>query len=405
VYNYLGALYMQESLLSGSGKGEVRYVVSGRWDMTSKKNIRIIVLMALFFSSVFPAVSRAFADDAAGQLSSASIRSELEQTKREVLKGLEGCLRSDSGLLFTNTQERTFLSETVGLEMMLHLARGDRRAFDRQVKLLKSHFIGPLGLLPWKLEENLIPAEPWNASVDDLRVARALILSDRLWKIPDNIRIAESIGGALLQYNVVDGVLVDGCSWRKPGLTGKTKVDKVYGTSTLAYADIGAMNLLAEIDPGWVPVFQRMSGVLLGGLIGRDSPWWLFNPGENSYEETDLDDEVIGKALSLLYLAEAGFVHPPTLEAFSSAALSGKLLDRYGNENISVISIAALYLFNSGKRTEALAVLGRLLDFRNDAPALSGLLGYEESEGKFSAWAFDNLLALLAMEEILGSGK
>jgi len=373
--------------------------------MTTKGNIWTIVLIALFFFSVSTAVSMASVDDAAGTLASASIRSELEQTRREVLKGLDGCLRNVAGLLYTNTEERTFLSESVGLEMMLHLARGDRRSFDRQVKLLKSHFIGPLGLLPWKLEENLTPAEAWNASVDDLRVVRALILSDKLWKIPENLRIAESIGDALLQYNVVDGVLVDGCSWRKSGITGKAKVDNVYGTSTLAYADISAMNLLAEIDPDWVPVFQRMSGVLLGGLIGRDAPWWLFNPGENSYEETDLDDEVIGKALSLLYLAEAGFVHPSTLEAFSSAALSGKLLDRYGNENISVISIVALFLHYSGKETEALAVLGRLLDFRNDAPVLSGLLGYEESAGKYSAWAFDNLLALLAMEEVLGSGK
>ncbi|MDO9509409.1 MAG: glycosyl hydrolase family 8 [Thermovirgaceae bacterium] len=360
--------------------------------------------MILIFSGVYY-ITKASPEASGAPLPQAAIRSELEEARRQILKGLDGCLRSTSGLLFTNTEERTFLSETVGLEMMLHLSRGDKVSFDRQVKLLKSFFIGPLGLLPWKIEENHQTAELWNASVDDLRVARALILADRRWENPDYLELARSIGEALLKYNVVDGLLLDGCSWKKPGIISKARVDQVYDTSTLAYADIMAMRQLSEIDPEWVPVLQRMSGVLMAGVMGRDSPWWLFRPDANAYEETDQDDEIIGKTMSLLYLAEAGFVHPGTFDPFASAAVSEKLLDRYGNENISVISLAALFLHHSGRETEALLMLGRLLDFRNDEPALSGLLCYEESEGKYSAWAFDNLIALLAMEAVLGSGN
>lgn len=364
----------------------------------------IILISAIVMLGNFPTTQAGFAAGIV-PFSPAVIKNELEETRRQILKGLDDRLRSTSGLLFTNTEEKTFLSETIGLEMMLHLARCDKSSFERQVKLLKSHFIGPLGLLPWKLEETLEPAELWNASVDDLRVVKALILAGRLWKNPDYLKLAHTIGDALLEYNVKNGVLVDGCSWKKPGITGKSRVDQVYDTSTLAYADIIAMKLLSEMDPEWVPVMQRMSGVLMAGVIGRDSPWWLFRPDSNTYEETDQEDEIIGKIMSLLYLAEAGFVHPEALDHFASAAVTGKLLDRYGNENISIIALASLYLSQSGRRGEALLVLGRLLEFRNDAPELSGLLGYEESAGRFSAWAFDNILALLAMEEVLGSGK
>jgi len=374
--------------------------------MISLARLPAILLISFFMLSGNTLAIQTSAEAGVIPLSPEVIKIELEETRGEIRKGLDGRIRSNCGLLFTNTEERTFLSETVGLEMMIDLARKDKASFEKQVRLLEAHFIGPLGLLPWKLDENLKPAEMWNASVDDLRVVRALMLAGKLWKNPDYIKTARSISDALLEYNVKDGVLIDGCSWKKPGIiTGSSKVDQVYDTSTLAYADICAMKLISEIDPEWIPVLQRMSGVLVAGVMGRDSPWWLFRPDSNVYEETDQDDEIIGKIMSLLYLAEAGFVHPETLDHFASEAVSGKLLDRYGNENISVIALAAIYLNQSGRRAEALLTLGRLLDFRNEAPELSGLLGYEESEGKYSAWAFDNLLALIAMEDVLGSFK
>lgn len=363
----------------------------------------VILSMSIIFMLGDFSPAQADSETFSPLLSAAELKEELEVTSRQILNGLDGCLRSTSGLLFTNTEEKTFLSETVGLEMMLHLVRGDRVSFERQVRLLKAHFIGPLGLLSWQLDETFVPMDSWNASVDDLRVVKALILADRLWGNADYIQTAKSISAAILENNVKDGVLLDGCSWKRAVFMWKYKVDQIYDTSTLTYADITAMRLISEIDSEWVPVLQRMSGVLVEGVTGRDSPWWLFRPDSNSYEETDQDDEIIGKIWSLMYLAEAGFIHSGTLDAVTSA--SGKLLDNYGNENISVISLAAMFLHQSGRNEEALLTLGRLLDFRNDASNLSGLLGYEDKPRKFSAWAFDNLLALLAMEEILGSGK
>ncbi len=360
----------------------------------------LIVFQVLAFSFVsFPVVAQPMVE------SVPEIRLTLLEIRDEVLKGMEEVLRDPSGLLFTNTGERSFLSETVGLEMILHLYRGDRSSFDRQFRLVESRFMGPLGLMAWKITPENGSAELWNASVDDLRVAKALVLADKKWKSADYRKAAMGLGASLLEYNTEGNLLVDGCSWKKPGLTGKSRVDQKYTTSTLAYADITAMRLLSGLDPEWVPVLQRMSGVLIEGMVGRDCPRLLFESSSGNYEDTGQDDEIIVRTMAMLYLAESGFVNMANLDGTAFAAVSGRLLDNYGNENISVISLAALYLFHGGRKTEALQTLGRLDNFRNDVPELSGLLGYEESEGVFSAWAFDNLLALLAIETVLQNGS
>jgi len=360
----------------------------------------LIVFQVLAFSFVsFPVAAQPMVESAP------EIRLTLLEIRDEVLKGMEEVLRDHSGLLFTNTGERSFLSETAGLEMILHLYRGDRSSFDRQFRLVESRFMGPLGLMAWKIAPENGSAELWNASVDDLRVAKALVLADKKWESADYRKAAMGLGASLLKYNTEGNLLVDGCSWKKPGLTGKSRVDQKYTTSTLAYADITAMRLLSGLDPEWVPVLQRMSGVLIEGMAGRDCPRLLFESSSGNYEDTGQDDEIIVRMMAMLYLAESGFVNMANLDSTAFAAVSGRLLDNYGNENISVISLAALYLFHGGRKTEALQTLGRLDNFRNDVPELSGLLGYEESEGVYSAWAFDNLLALLAIETVLQNGS
>ncbi|HDQ93145.1 MAG TPA: hypothetical protein ENN89_03390 [Synergistetes bacterium] len=360
----------------------------------------LIAFPVLFLTSVS---LRADAQTLTGSVP--AIEGTLIEIRNEVLRGLEKVLRDPSGLLFTNTSEKSFLSETVGLEMMLHLHRKDRAAFDRQFRLVESHFLGPLGLMAWKIGTEPGSEELWNASVDDLRVAKALVLADREWSSADYRKTALAIGESLLKHNTEGNLLIDGCSWKKPGLTGKSRVDQKYTSSTLAYADITAIRLLSNFAPEWIPVLQRMSGVLVEGMVDRECPLWLFESSSGKYEDTSQDDEIIGRMMAMLYLAEAGFVSIANLDSTTCAAVSGKLLDNYGNENISVISLAALYLFHGGRKTEALQTLLRLGNFRNDIPVLSGLLGYEESEEVYSAWAFDNLLALLAIETVLGNGS
>jgi len=327
---------------------------------------------------------------------------DLEKMREEISRGLENALRAPCGLLYTNTEERSFLSESVGLEMLVSVNAGDRRSFDRQMEMVKTRFLGPLGLMYWKLKENMEPDEPWNASLDDLRVARALILAHGLWGGQAYLDLALSIGEAVLEYNVTDNVLVDGCSWKK-GVTGKFKVADTYETSTLAYVDVLAMELLAKHDPRWTPVMQRSWGVLAAGVSGRDLPMWLYDTGESMYDDDSPEDEIIGKMMALSYMAEGGFLPLRAAEHVRRVSLTGSLTDKYGNENISVIALMSLFLKNAGFSVEAMDKACSLSEFRMDSPGMKGLLGYEESEGCYSAWTFDNLLALLAIDALLQS--
>lgn len=327
---------------------------------------------------------------------------DLEEMREEIYRGLDNALRAPCGLLYTNTQEKAFLSESVGLEMLVAVNAGDRRSFDRQMEMVKTRFLGSLGLMYWKLKENMEPDEPWNASLDDLRVARALILAHDLWGEQAYLDLALSIGDAVLEYNVKDNVLVDGCSWKK-GVTGKVKVADTYEISTLAYVDVLAMELLAEHDPRWMPVLQRSWGVLAAGVSGRDLPMWLYDHGEAMYDDKSPEDEAIGKMMALSYMAEGGFIPLQAAEHVRRVSLTGSLTDKYGNENISVIALMSLFLNNAGFRGEAMNKACSLSEFRMDSPGIKGLLGYEESEGCYSAWTFDNLLTLLAIDALLQS--
>ncbi|KUK13779.1 MAG: hypothetical protein PWQ16_1314 [bacterium] len=325
-----------------------------------------------------------------------SLDISMEELKEGIKLGLDKELRSPQGLLYTSTKDKSFLSETIGLEMIWRLLENNKEKFDFQFSLLKQYFISPTNLLYWKITEDFQKLKA-NATIDDLRVCKALILAYKNWGDTAYIDVAKQIGKALLDYCTYQDILLDGVSWESGGFWGGIAISQETKSITLSYSDFEAMFLLREINPNWLKVVQRTLGIVLVGALLRESDvYWGYNISDGSYN--DNGKNLINKLLHLLHLASVGSVPIDHVRRLSSKLYTeGGLFDYSGNENIAVYSLAALLFHQSGFYSEAELALDKLKNFRLE----NGLLGYPSNNIEGEAWAFDNLLALIAIETIL----
>lgn len=347
--------------------------------------------MTLFvaFWAIFFLASPSFADVSASLI-------------RGIETGLENVLRAPSGVLYTSLADRTLLSETVGLEMFLALVSGDRERFARQAALVEELFLAPTDLLYWRLNRRGKPTDASNAAIDDLRVCRVLLKASRRWNEPAWAETARRVGEALLEHCTVGGLLVDGTSWKRGVFKKKVYPPRAY--LTLSYGDVSGMLALGEQKglEGWLPVAQGTLGVLVLGLNGKRSPYWGYDAEKGCYDRRD--DNLINEMLFLLHLVRAGVVPPEVGSWWEVYRNFGRIPLPKGGENVAVEAILALVFAEAGRMEEAREVVRGLARFRILTGDARGLLGYCGSGGRVSAWAFDNLLALAAIEMSASEG-
>lgn len=321
---------------------------------------------------------------------------------RGIEAGLEKALRAPSGVFYTSLTNRNLLSETVGLEMFLALVSGDRERFARQAALVEELYLAPTDLLYWRLDREGKPTDPSNAAIDDLRVCRVLLAASRRWKEPEWAETAHRVGKALLDHCTVEGLLADNTSWREGALGKKVHSPRPY--LTLSYGDVSGMLALADQKglEGWGAVAQRTLGVLVLGLNGKRSPYWGYDAEEGRYDHSD--NNLINEMLFLLHLARVGVVPPELGSWWEVYRKSGRVPLSGGGENVAVEALLALVLAEAGMTKEAREVVLGLARFRIELGEARGLLGYCEPGGRVSAWAFDNLLALAAIQMTVTEG-
>ena len=112
------------------------------------------------------------------------------------------------------------LSESVGLLMLYAVEAGDRETFDRQFSLLQARMLSAQGLVYWKLSADLDLVANASASVDDLRIAHALLRAYRAWD--DGRYLDQAID---LATNVRELTTTDGADARLPELAGLRRAD------------------------------------------------------------------------------------------------------------------------------------------------------------------------------------
>jgi len=290
------------------------------------------------------------------------------------------------------------LAETVGLLMHYAWLTGDRALFEAQVETVEGTLRGPSGLLSWRITASG-PA-PASASVDDLKVVRALIRGAQLWGEPRWADLGRDLAAAVLEHETVDGLLVDAASWDGDGV-------RASDTLQTAYLDLGTVAMLIPHDPAWLPVYTRSLEVLREAETEQGLFVEQLARGGKPVRTAGAEVNGIHVLYCAVHLAEVGEGGERTLAHLRAAFDErGRLPGRYslsdgapvtGYENRAVYALAARLALLHGDHATARRFLDRMLEMHLLQPVLDP---DSRVEVGFAALAFDNLQALISLRQL-----
>ncbi len=277
---------------------------------------------------------------------------------------------------------KDILSESVGLLMLYYFERDEPEKFNTQVKILKGHFINKNGLVKWRIRRE-INRETVNATIDDLRIVKALIMAAEEWGRDDYQVLAEGLSIQLLRYCVIEDSL------------------KAYDSpdgpeAPFVYYDFKAMELMKQFDNDWSRLAAKNKENILKhqvkGLPFFKDKWFSEEKGFPTVENL----------LIMMHLAEIGIKDAQSLiwlkiqlkqqGLYSSYSIAGKSLDNV--ESPAIYAIAArIARFNNDEELYYLAIkkLKNMQNLENNQ-YYGGFIDLK----RLSTFSFDQLLSLLA---------
>ncbi len=290
------------------------------------------------------------------------------------------------------------LAESMGLAMRYFVVVNDRKRFDRVWTYVKKHMLSEQGLIAWRYLPDSNQAADSSASIDDLRIARALLEAYEAWGDRELWCEACELGKAILDYEIVQDTPVESVSW-KGGVSRSNVVD-------LSYLDLYAMKLLARYHEGqsehWAHIHQRSRSLLLQAL----SEQGLFHDKYDLRSESYFDQEnnLINKLLCAVHLAETGDLKSKVIDFVEKEiGESGMLKGRYDSnsgdatvafDSVAVYALALHFAVLYNREPLIYSLLEILAGFQHQSSdALRGCFG-----GR-TCHIFDNLLVLLALEQ------
>ncbi len=220
---------------------------------------------------------------------------------------------------------REALSESAGLWLESLEMLNDKENFEKQFQVLKKFFILPDGTLSWRLryENEKWVADPHSATIDDLRIVRALIAAADKWNIPGYKDFALKLAHAVKESGVYqDFLLIQ--TLNKGEWEGPFIID-------LSYLDLKTMNALMAYDEEWKPIYERSQALLIGGMRQNGFIYDKYDVQKNHYY--DQDRNLINYLICASRLAESNFsVYSLIEQLIRRWQQDGKILGRYDPE-------------------------------------------------------------------------
>ena len=293
------------------------------------------------------------------------------------------------------TKGHSVLSESEGLMMLYAVNSNNRDLFDQQFEIVKNMRLKN-GLISWRKEgeEN----SPSSATIDELRIIKALLLANNRWDSFYYKFYAINIANSLLKEAEYKDTLVDYID-----NYGKGKA------TTLCYLDLPTMKLLSQVDKKWEKIYERSNEIIEGGRISKEVPLYkkVFYYEDMSYDKEENIDFLLS-TIVILNRVEAFEDEEASIKWIKDkfkkdgflvatySATSGEATSKV--ESPSIYSYVALIankvgdyeLFN--KAIEKL----KYYQIKNKDSIFYGGFGDEETK---SVYSFDNLNALLAFQK------
>ncbi|MDO5518003.1 MAG: glycosyl hydrolase family 8 [Clostridium sp.] len=292
------------------------------------------------------------------------------------------------------TKGHAVLSESEGLMLLYSLEKNDRDNFDFILNYVKNNMLLENNLLSWRIEND--DKSQTSATIDDLRVVKALLLADEKWNNMEYrklaLKIAKGIHKDLLDKNVVTDFE-----------DGYNKSD----TTTLCYLDLPTLRMLANLDyHSWKKVYDESVKIIDSGYISDELPLYrkTYYRKDNSYDVSGDADTLLSMIVVLNKLEEGQDVSEAVEWIRKEFQQKGKIFTTYNIENKTassefestsaysmIVQIASLI----GDKEIQKFAMDRIKAFqiKNEQSEVYGGFGSEDGLNVFS---YDNLNALFA---------
>lgn len=369
---------------------------------TNKQIITIIVLLLFVISCIY--LSYIYLFKYIKNIEINSVVSMEEVTKEEEIlnKFINEKLMDEYGGIYTNynnistegdlTKGHDILSESQGMMLNYCLYKNDQEKFNDSFKYIKENMFLKNGLISWRIENN--KSSDVSATIDDLRIARALIIGaeefDNLKYRYYGIKISNGIYKNLIQENrLID--FHDGY--------GKSNV------TTLCYLDLYALKLFSLFDDKWNDVYTKSLEIINNGYISDELP--LYRKYYDGNIEIFDNEENIDTLLSILVILNKAEVNEDISKSvdwikerlkyigYISTSYNINTLDESKIESTSIYAnIAQIAKFINDEELYNMAI-NKMKNFQviNEKSNIYGSFGNEQTEDVYS---YDNLNALLA---------
>lgn len=215
------------------------------------------------------------------------------------------------------------LSESVGLMLLYYLKTDQEGPFEAHLKLANSLLLKDNGLYQWRYRSG--QEVTVSASVDDLRIIKALLLAADKWQREDFKSEAQNLSNALLQHCVKEGQLL---SYDGEGAE----------VAPLFYYDFKALKLLENLDSRWSKVYATGMNILAQSRNSQFPFYAETASGSGTYK-------MIENSLIAFYLSEVGQLPLEDLKWFKTKLKEGTIYGEYAanGQALSTIESPSIY--------------------------------------------------------------
>lgn len=294
------------------------------------------------------------------------------------------------------TKGYSVLSESQGMMLLYYIDVDRKGEFDNILSYIKNNMILEDGVISWRIDEG--KASSTSATIDDLRIVKALLLAEERWGDRNYRKLAVKISRAI-KKELLDGKLLADFN------DGTSKSDK----TTICYLDIQTMKLLSNIDKDYKKIYESSLDLLNKSIISDEVPLYKkeYNRKNNEFDNEDID--MLLSSIVLNNMVQAGENVDKSIQWIKEKyKKDGAIFAKYSLDNVEATSniestsiYANLLCVASKVKDEELynICLTKLKAYQiiNEDNLIYGAYGDANTHEVYS---FDNLNALLAWRKV-----
>lgn len=290
------------------------------------------------------------------------------------------------------TKGNSILSESEGMMLLYYIDRDEQGEFDEILSYVEDNMILKSGVVSWRIEGGEISNT--SATIDDLRIVKALLLASERWRDTSYRSLAFKISKGIKKELLDNDLLADFND-------GNEKSIK----TTICYLDLPALKILSNLDNEYKPIYKKSLELMDRAYLGYDVPLYAkeYIRDTESFDEGNV--EMLLSSIVILNRVETGEDVTRSIEWIK---------DKYSNDG----GIFSTYDRNTGEAmgriesTSIYSVLFQIAEKLQDEKLYNickdKLYGYQIMDAKneiygaygdastYDVYSFDNLNALLA---------